>query len=143
MLGKIAMGVLMTVALLTAYILREGFLIVRVDETSPEVHHVHLWLPATLASAGLALTPRANLREAAEKAGPWMPVAREACRELERSPDFTLVEVEDTDQHVTIQKRGRDLEISVDGAAEKVFVSVPLVSIEDVARQLQSQRQPI
>ncbi|HYB61087.1 MAG TPA: hypothetical protein VEH50_06385, partial [Methylomirabilota bacterium] len=62
MLAKIAVGALLTVALLTAYVLRDGFLIVRVDETSPEVHHVHLWLPATFASAALAFTPKDKLR---------------------------------------------------------------------------------
>ena len=95
MLAKIAVGALVTVALLTTYVLREGFLIVRVDETSPQIHHIHLWLPATFASAGLAFAPKEKLRKAAEKAGPWLDVARTSCRQLEGAPDFTLADVTD------------------------------------------------
>jgi hypothetical protein len=140
MLAKIAVGALLTVALLTAYVLRDGFLVVRVDETSPEVHHVHLWLPATFASAALAFTPKDKLRKAAEKAGPWLEVARASCRQLERAPDFTLADVTDPTDHVTVQKRGGNIEVSVDDPNDKVFVSVPLVSIEEVTDQLQSMR---
>ena len=140
MLAKIAVGALVTVALLTAYVLREGVLIVRVDETSPEIHHIHLWLPATFASAGLAFTPKDKLRKAAEKAGPWLEVARTSCHQLEGAPDFTLAEVTDPTDHVTVQKRGGSIEVSVDDRNDKVFVSVPLVSIEDVTDRLQSAR---
>jgi len=143
MLGRIALGFSLAAILLVAFTLRDGFLVVRVDESSPETHHIHLILPATFLSAGLALAPTDKLRQAAEKAGPLLPAVRESCHELERSPDFTLVDADDPTDRVTIQKTGRDLRISVLSKGDNVFVSVPLVTIEKATDKLQSFQQPL
>jgi hypothetical protein len=143
MLAKIAIAALVTFALLTGIVLREGFLVVRVDESAPQVHHVHIWLPATFVSAAFALTPKEKLRKAAEKAGPWLEAARVSCNQLERAPDFTLADITDPTDHVIVQKRGRSIEINVDERDDKVFVAVPLASLEDVTNRLQSARQPL
>lgn len=143
MLAKLAIAALLTVALLAALILHQGFLIVRVDESAPQIHHVHIWLPATLVSVAFAFTPKEKLRDAAEKAGPWLEVARTSCEQLKRSPDFTLADVTDQNGHVTVQKRGGSMEITVDEPDDKVFVAVPLVSLENVTDRLQSARPPL
>lgn len=140
MLAKLAIGALLTVTLVTAFILRQGFLVVRVDESAPGIHHFHLWLPATFVSAAFAFTPKDKLRKAAEKAGPWLEVAHTSCEQLERTPDFTLADITDSTSHVTVQKRGDSMEISVDEPNDKVFVAVPLVSLESVTDRLQSAR---
>jgi hypothetical protein len=143
MLAKIAIGAALTFALLTAVILREGFLVVHVDESAPETHHIRIWLPATFVSAAFALTPDEKLRKAAEKAGPWLEAARVSCNQLEREPDFTLADVTDADSHVIVQKRGRSIEVNVDEHDDKVFVAVPLASLEDVTDRLQVARPPL
>jgi len=140
MLTKIAITAFVILALLVALILRKGFLVVSVDESAPEVHHVHLWLPATLVSTALAFTPDKNLRDAAAKAGPWLEVAHTSCAQLERAPDFTLADVTYPSGHVTIQKRGQSIEVTVDKPDQKVFVAVPLVALEDVTDRLQEAR---
>ncbi len=140
MLTKIAITGFVTLTLLMALILRKGFLVVSVDESAPEVHHVHIWLPATLVSTVLAFTPDKHLRDAAAKAGPWLEVAHSSCDQLERTPDFTLADVTDPSGHVTVQKRGGNIEVTVDKPGQKVFVAVPLVALEDVTDRLQEAR---
>lgn len=121
-----------------AFVYDMGAVSVRVQEKNPGGDNIRLILPAAAAPVGVWLAPKAKLRKVKEKAGPYLPALRIAAAELERMPDFTLVEVTSAREKVHIQKRGGHLVIDVDDVNETVHVSVPLKAARVVAAQLDS-----
>jgi hypothetical protein len=141
MLAKVTAGVLGTAALAGAYVVHEGAVRVRVDERAlkgKKETHLHLLVPAALVPVGLECVPDGKLREAAERARPWLPAIRAAVRELARLPDAELVEVLDANEHVRIAKRSALFLLDVESARETVHISFPLKTVDQVARRLES-----
>lgn len=101
-------------------------------------NNVFVILPAAVAPVGVWLAPKAKLRQAVDQAAPYLPAIGIAATELERLPDFTLVEVTSAREKVLIRKKRGHVMIDVDDANETVHVSVPIKAARVVAAQLDS-----
>lgn len=120
-----------------------GAVRVSVEEKKPGGQHVHLMVPAVAVPLALAFIPSDKLQQKAAELRPWLPAIRIASRELERTPDFVLVEVFDSDEHVRITKRGGSLFVDVNSAQEDVHVEVPLHMVRSVAEKLSDGLPPV
>ncbi len=138
MLARVMLPVLGIVALAGAYVVHEGAVRVAVDEQVADGKHIHLLVPAVLVPVGMKFVPEQKLREAIVQARPWLPLIEAASQELARLPDSNLIEVRDPQDHVSIAKRGALLVIDVQSPRETVHVSVPLKTLNRVARHLES-----
>jgi hypothetical protein len=119
-----------------------GAVRVAVDENRPGGDHVHLFVPAVMVPPALGLIPEKDLRKHAREIQPWLPAIKIASRELAKSPDGILVEVIDTDEHVTITKQGGAIVVDVKSPDENVHVAVPLHMIYSVAEKLETTSPP-
>lgn len=135
-LVKIALGLTGTLALAAAYTFHEGVIRVSVDEARVGGDHVHLVLPATIVSAGMRFVPQRDLGHALREAEPYLPMLESFSKELSRLPDFELVSVDDSEEHVRIRTENRHLVIDVRTNEETVHVSVPLATLRHVAEDL-------
>lgn len=139
LLAKAALVLGGTVAFATAYTFHEGVMRVDVDESRGNGgEHVHLWLPAAAVPIAMHFTPRQYLQRATERSSEWLPVAREAAKELGKYPDAELVDVHDSEETVHIRTSGGKLLIDVRGPEENVHVACPLAMIQDVVSQLEA-----
>jgi hypothetical protein len=136
LLAKVALGFCGTLVLAGAYTFHEGVL--RVDEDQGDGHHVHVWVPAAIAPMALHVIPKHHLQHAAAEARPWLPMFRALTKELEKYPEAELVEVRDANQHVRIRTHHGKLLIDVTAPGESVHVVCPVVTVEEVARELQA-----
>jgi hypothetical protein len=134
LLAKLALGLGGTIVLAGAYTFHDG--IMRVDEDHIDGRHVHVWLPAAVVPIAMHVVPKRHLQHAAAQAAPWLPALRALTKELEKFPEAQLVEVRDSDQHVSIRTHNGKLVIDVDEPGEQVHVACPLAMLEDVSREL-------
>ena len=116
-----------------------GVVKVYVEEKRPGGERIRLWVPGVLAPVALKLVPDEELRLPPE-ARQWMPALRAASEELARVEDFTLVEVREPGERVTIVKRHGALVIDVVSPDETVHISLPLRVVVSVAQELESAR---
>lgn len=134
-------GATVVVGAVVAY--HAGAVRVSVEEKNPGGQRVHLVVPAVAVPPALALIPSDILQRKAEELRPWLQAIRIASRELERTPDFVLVEVFDSDEHVRITKRGGALFVDVNSAQEDVHLEVPLEMVRSVAERLSVRLPPV
>ena len=139
-LAKVAMGLGGTLVLAGAYVFHDGVIRVSVDEARPNGDHLHLVVPATIVSAGLHFVPERDLDHAMREARPYIPLFETFTKELSRLPDFELVSVDSSEQHVQIRTEGRRLIVDVHDTGETVHVSVPLSALRHLAEDLQEHR---
>ncbi len=142
MLGKVVAGLASSIALAGVYVVHEGAVRIQVDKQGAKGSHLRLRVPAALVPAGMMFVPEAKMREAAVRAGPWLPAVRAATEELARQPDCDLLEVRGAEEHVHIAKRGALLVVDVESPRETVHVWVPLKTVDEVARKLESRSSP-
>lgn len=135
LLGLLGVSVLAGAGVVYQY----GAVTVYVEEKKPGGDRVRLWIPGVLAPVALKLVPAEELRLPPE-ARQWMPALRAAGEELARVEDFTLVEVREPGEHVTIVKRHGALIIDVESADETVHISLPLRVVVSVAQELEAAR---
>ena len=138
LLGKIALG-MASVGLAGAGVLcSEGVVHVKVIEKEPQGVHINLDLvaPALLAPIAMHLAPRRELRQAAGRIDPYVPVIRAALEGLRETDDVTLVEVKEPGEHVKISKLGGSIIVDVDEEGETVHVSAPIRAISSTVEQL-------
>src|SRR5712692_5993575 len=139
--AKLALGALGTLTLAGAYVFHEGVIRVAVDEHKggQNESHVHFFVPAAAVPLALHVVPEDRIRQAAERLRPLLPAIVIASRELGRLPDADLVEVRDTREYLQIRVRGGKLLIDVESPRETVHLSVPLCTVNEVARELESR----
>lgn len=103
---------------------------VSIDEHGSDPVSFDVALPGALVAAGLTVAPRvmpADARlEVHDRLGEWAPLAAAFADDLARRPDFTLVEVDDRDDHVEVIKQGRHLVVRVRSDDADVDVQIPL-----------------
>jgi hypothetical protein len=138
LLAKAALGLGGTLVLAGAYTMREGVIRVDVDEYRSGGSHVHLWVPAAAVPMALHLAPSRHLREAAEHAREFLPLAHALVKELKKFPDAELIEVIDGEQHVRIRTHQGKLQIDVTDPSEDVHLLVPLETLDDVTSQIEA-----
>lgn len=66
----------------------------------------------------------------------WAPMIGAIARELETAPDFTIVEVEDWNDHVVVERVNGELRVRVDNGRERVQVTLPRESSRRILRAL-------
>lgn len=138
LLAKAALGMGGALVLAGAYTFHEGVIRVDVDESRAGGSHIHMWVPAALVPMAMHFVPRESLREAAMHAQDGTPVAHALIKELKKFPEADFVEVKDGDQHVQIRTHAGKLQIDVDAPGENVHLLIPLSTIDDVVRQIES-----
>ena len=126
----------------TAAIYRAGS--ITVDVRADEGTELSVSVPAGLANMAIALAPLEPLANIADELEPWTsdlrplwPVVRSTYRELERAPDFALVEVSGTDHRVSVRKEGARLVIDVTSDEQHVHVVVPLSTLRRALTKLE------
>jgi hypothetical protein len=134
MIGKLLLGSVLA----GAVVLQDGLLEVKVDEKGKDGSHVHLYLPATLATWGVHLAPREKIRLHLQGAEEQLALARVISRELEKAPDTLFVAVDSAEQHVRVEKHWGSLRVDVDDAGETVHLSVPLRAARRLIEDLEA-----
>lgn len=137
LLAKAALGVGATLALTTAYVFHEGVIRVDVDENRSGGSHIHFWVPATTVSAGLCLTPRHYLQQAAAQSRPYLPALREIAKELKKYPNAELLDVRDPHDHVRITVQNGKLYLDAITDTDNVHIRFPTETLSDVADRLE------
>jgi hypothetical protein len=138
LLAKAALGLTGTLAVAGAYTFHEGVIRIDVDEYRDGGSHVHLWVPAAVVPMAMHLVPREHMRQTADHAREFMPIARAIVRELKKFPDAELVEVRDGEQHVQIRTHGGKLQIDVQEPDQNVYLLCPLSTLDDLANQFEA-----
>jgi hypothetical protein len=133
--GVLALGGMVVAG---AAVYQAGAVRVSVDEKTPGGHHIHLIAPAAAVPIGLKFVPNDALRQASSEVRPWLPAIEVAVTELEKYRDFTLVEVDDAQDHVKIRKLGQTMVIDVDSTDATVHVSFPLRSVMSALRRIEA-----
>jgi hypothetical protein len=141
--GKIAVGMLGTVAVAGAIVSSEGFIHVKVHENQPNGTHLSLVVPAMLVPATLEFVPRKYLQQSAKQIQPYLPVIDAALSGLEDCADgTTLVEVTEPDQHVSVVKTDGAIVVDVQDPDETVHVAVPLRVMRNAVHEIASNAGP-
>jgi len=135
MIGKILLGMTLT----TAVVLKDGIIEVNVQEKRDGGSHVHLYVPATVATVGVHLAPEERLREHLRHSREHLALAHIALRELEKVPDAVLVEVDSPREHVRVQTLHGSFLVDVDDAGETVHVAVPIRAARKVIEDLEAE----
>ena len=136
--GKILLG--MTVA--SMVVMKDGMIEVNVQEKHPGGSHVHLFVPATVATWGVHLAPEAKLKEHLRHQQEHLAIARVALREMEKLPDVELVEVESPKESVHVAIRNGNFIVDVNDAGETVHVRLPIRAARKVVEDLEAESSP-
>lgn len=126
LLGKIGIGLMGTVLVGGAIASSEGFIHVKVNEKQTNGTHISLIVPAVIMPMAVEFIPRHHLRDASANLQQFMPIIDAAMSGLADCPDGPLVEVLDSDSHVTVVKWGGSIVVDADDPDETVHVAVPL-----------------
>ena len=127
---------LATVVAAAAVAFSAGTVRVHVVEKKPDGVRVNLLLPAVVVPVGLRLLPESERRKMAAELGPLLPALEAASRELALCGDFTLAEVRDHGDHVSVRVSGGSLFLDVDSDEATVHLSVPLKLVARLAADL-------
>lgn len=139
LLAKAALGLGGTLVLAGAYTFHEGVIRVDADESRSGGCHVHFWVPAAAVPMAMHFVPKEHLREAAEHARDFLPLAHAIVKELKKYPDFDLLEVTDGGgKHVQIRTHNRKLQIDVQEPGQTVHLLCPLATLDDLTAQLEA-----
>jgi len=139
MLGKIALGFAVTTLTFTGYLLQDGFVHVSVDEFTEHGTHLHLFVPAQLATIAAHFVPPRKMEGHQRELRALLPALKLSALELAKLPDSVLVEVRDGREHVLISKAGDGISIDEETPKEHVKVWVPLRAVYDTAGVLESR----
>jgi hypothetical protein len=102
-----------------------GMVVVDVQES--DGMHIVVPIPLFLAQAALTFAPDEVQYVECPEFAPYQELAERVLRELENQPDFTMVEVEEGNEKVTVRKIGKELVIDVvEGPDEQVHVNLPI-----------------
>jgi hypothetical protein len=142
LLAKVGLGIGAGILMVTAYTFREGVIRVDADEMRANGSHVHVWAPAAIVPMAMHFIPDRHFEQVSEQCGRYMPIVHAVAKELVKYPEATLVDVQDGNEHALVRTHNGSLSVDVDSPDEHVHVRVPLETIDDVARQLQSHMPP-
>jgi hypothetical protein len=136
-LAKLGLGVVGTVLVAGAAVSSEGFIHVKVHEKQTNGINVNLFVPAALGTTALHFILDRDLTERdSNELRSCLPVIDAAIPALYDSPDGVLVEVEDPDDHVLVQKIRGSIVVDVNDSEDVVHVSVPLRAAQSAIHQI-------
>jgi hypothetical protein len=107
-----------------------GLVIVDVRQGGPEGKHLIVAVPLALAGAALFFVDSEQVRLQCPQFAAHRDAALRLARELQFVPDARLVEVEERERHITVDKSGDLFEVDVRDGDNEVFVRVPVTAIE-------------
>ncbi len=124
---KLALIVVLPLALLAL----PGILIVDVREGGEDGARIVVPVPLALARLATVFVPdQVRHVECPTEMARWAPVADQLIAELRNQPDFTLAEVTERDEHVSVRKSGRHLLVDVTSASgDEVHCRLPLRTV--------------
>jgi hypothetical protein len=126
---KVAAVVLAIPASLLAVVLGTGVVVVDVSEPGTRIV---LPVPLLLAEVAAKAAPKdkvkIDLKEAREELAKMGPLLQA----IDDCPDGVLVEVEKQEEHVSIAKAGRLLQVRVKDQGEEVSVDLPVSAIQEI-----------
>lgn len=134
--GKIALGIAGTAVAGAGLLCSEGLVHVNVQQKGAERHHIHVIAPALLVPIGMHFAPKDRLAEASEEIRPWLPVIREALKQLQQCEDLPFVVVDEPGQHVRVAKWGGSITVDVDSVEESVHISTPIRALSSAVEEL-------
>jgi hypothetical protein len=109
--------------------------VVLVDVQEADGFHIAIPVPLLLAQTALRFAPEEARYIDMPEAEPYLPIARKVMQELKDAPDFTLVEVNERDEHVLVRKVGDDLLVEVEERGnEMVSCRIPIKGVDKVLR---------
>jgi len=139
LMGKVLLG--MTLA--TVVVMKDGVIEVNVQENHPGGSHIHIYLPATVATWGVHLAPEARVREhLRSKDREGLAIARVALREMEKLPDAELVEVESLKEHVRVAISDGNFLVDVNDKGDLVHIRFPVRAARKVVEDLEADAPP-
>jgi len=139
LMGKVLLG--MTLA--TVVVMKDGVIEVNVQENHPGGSHIHIYLPATVATWGVHLAPEARVREHLRgKDREGLAIARVALREMEKLPDAELVEVESLKEHVRVAISDGNFLVDVNDKGDLVHIRFPVRAARKVVEDLEADAPP-
>ena len=125
-LAKLGIGILGTAVVAGAALSSEGFIHVEVHEKQPNGANINVFVPALLATTALHFVPNRDLARDSGELRSCLPMIDAALPVLQNIPDGILVEVEDANDHVLVQKIGGSIVVDVNDLEDVVHVAVPL-----------------
>lgn len=128
---KIAAITLVSIPVLLVGLLLSSSCVI-VDVQTADLPHLIVPVPLFAARAALSFAPEEARHLEVPELAEYLPVARDILAELRDLPDALLVEVDDGDEHVVIEKIDDELSIEVHGPDEDVSVSLPFEVIAEV-----------
>jgi len=138
MIAKILLGMTLT----TAVVMKDGIIEVNVQEHREGGSHVHLFVPATVATWGVHLAPEQKLREHLRGKTEALALAQAVLRDLEKVPDAVLLEVESPKEHVRMEIRGGSFLLDADDKGDTVHIAMPIRAVRKVVEDLQAGAPP-
>lgn len=142
LLAKIGVGLVGTMLVGGAIASSEGFIHVRVHEKEPNGTHISLIVPAVIAPLAVKFVPRRHLRDASANLQQYLPVIDAAISGLAECPDGPLVEVVDSDSHVTVVKSGGSIVVDADDSDDTVHVAIPLRAAKNTIDEIAEANGP-
>lgn len=134
LVGVFAFLLVGTGVALAATVLHSGLVVVKVHEKGPDGAHFTIPVPASLLQAGMTVaihnSDEAEMDRVRAQLAPWRPALSESLDQLRAVDDFTMVDVDGRDEHVSIRKRGDTWVIDVQSSDADVYVSMPLGLLE-------------
>jgi len=128
---KTAAAVLLSIPLLLLGLVASTGLVV-VDVKSSDGPRLVIPVPLLLARAAVGFVPEAATEVEIPELGEYSEIAGRIVAELRECDDAVLVEVDDRDDHVRIEKIGDEIAIEVSSDDDEVSVRIPLAAASEI-----------
>lgn len=125
-------GVAAVPLLLGLLVYATGLAVVDIRQDGPGGQRLIIPVPLALANTALFFVDEEDKRIECPEFAPHHDAVMRLARELQRTPDARFVEIEDSGQHVTIDKSGNLLLVEVHDDDKEVSVRVPISALESV-----------
>jgi hypothetical protein len=116
---------------------RPGMVTFYVHDKGLEPQQFYFSVPAFLPNTVLGLIPASTIRRQIclnDEQVMWNQVVANVAEDIDRAPDFTMVDVQSSDATVKIEKRNHGIHIRVDSPDATVRVVVPPQTIRAATR---------
>jgi len=128
---KTAAAVLLSIPLLLLGLVASTGLVV-VDVKTSDGPRLVIPVPLLLARAAVGFVPEAATEVEIPELGEYSEIAGRIVAELRECDDAVLVEVDDRDDHVRIEKIGDEIAIEVSSDDDEVSVRIPLAAASEI-----------
>jgi hypothetical protein len=136
---KTAAVVLLSIPLLLLGLIASTGLVI-VDVKTSDGPRIVVPVPLFLAHAALGFAPDEAREVEVPELGEYSEVAGKLLAELRNADDGILVEVDDRNDHVLIEKIGDEIAIDVSSDDEEVSVRIPLAAAASILESCQGGR---